>query len=117
MGHFRFLLAIARIISIPSFQVAGMLVVVAVQAQQLPITAVAGIIIVVVVAVVDGEQVQIGGGKFPRATATNPGVKLERLFAVAFFPLVSITPGFGDDLVQLVAVRRCGGSGRHGHLL
>jgi len=85
-------------------QVAGMFVVVAVETQQLPIAAVGGIVVVVVIAVVHREFVQVCAGEFAAATPADPGVELERLFPVAQLALIAFAPRGGDDLVQLVVV-------------
>src|SRR5438045_3687853 len=59
-------------------QEALMLVLVAIGAQQFPVAAVTGIVVVVVVAVMHLEQAQIGVGEFPAAATANPGIHLER---------------------------------------
>ena len=51
------------------------LVVMTVNAQQFPVAAVSRVIVVVVVAVVNGEFLDIGAGEFPRASTTNPRVE------------------------------------------
>jgi hypothetical protein len=53
-----------------------MLAVVAVQAQQLPVAAVGRIVVVIVVAVVDGELAHIGARELAGAAPADPGVYL-----------------------------------------
>ena len=57
-------------------QLPRMLVFVAVNAQQLPIAAVARIVVVVVILVMHRELAQPLAGEFARASRSDPGVKL-----------------------------------------
>ena len=52
-----------------------MFVVVAIEAQQLPVAAVGGVVVVVVVAVVNGEFGDVFAGEFALAAAADPGVE------------------------------------------
>ena len=87
------------------FKQALVLVVVAIQAQQFPVAAVGRVVVVVVVAVVDGEFAQVGVGEAARTAAADPGVDLQRLLAVALIALFGGTARFGDDFVEFVS--RC----------
>jgi hypothetical protein len=40
--------------------------------------------------------------EFPRATSAYPRKKLQCLFAIAFFALFLVAPGFGNDLMGFV---------------
>ena len=82
--------------------VAGVFVVVAKQAQQLPVGAVLWIVVVVVVAVMHSQFAQALAGKLAAATATNVRVHLQGFVAVAVF---ARTLGFGDDAVGLEGCR------------
>lgn len=78
-----------------------MLLVVAVQAQIFPITAVGRVVVVVMVFVVHGQFVQIAPVELPTAATANPGVDTQRLFPVAVHTLVCPASGLGNDLVEL----------------
>mgnify|MGYP006195380819 CR=1 FL=1 len=69
---------------------ARMLVVVAVHAQQLPVAAVGRIEIVVVVAVVHGEFLHVGAGELARTAAADPRVHLQRALAIALVALLGV---------------------------
>src|SRR5450830_1803169 len=56
-----------------------------------------GIVVVIVVPVVHREQMQIRTGEFACAPPTDPGVDLERLLAISFFPDLPVAPGLGND--------------------
>ena len=58
----------------------------------------------IVIAVVDGQFLEISPGELPRATAAYPGIHLERLFAVSLFALFPHPPGIGDDPVEFLVV-------------
>ena len=62
-----------------------MLVVVAVDAQQLPVAAVGRIVTVIMVFVMDRQLVQFFAGKLPAAFCADPWEKLQRLISVIFF--------------------------------
>ena len=82
-----------------------MFVVVTIDAQQLPVTAVGRIIIVVMIFMMYGELNEIGAIKFASATTTYPRIKLESLLSVALFALFPVTPGMGNDPIQFCGVR------------
>src|SRR3990172_1763596 len=64
---------------------AGVLVLVAVDAQQFPVRAVGRIVVVVAVLVVHGQLAQPRAGEFACATHADPRQDLERRFAVGRF--------------------------------
>ena len=82
----------------------GMLVVVAVQAKQLPIASVGRVVFVVVVSVVHRELMQIFNGKFACTTAADPGIDLERLLPIALFAPLPVSSRLGDHPVQFVVI-------------
>ena len=86
------------------FYQARMLVVVTVQTQQFPVTAVGRIIVVIVIAVMDGQLVQVRAREFTRTTPADPRIHLERLLTIALVALVSVTSGFCDDLIEFFLV-------------
>ena len=81
-----------------------MLIIMTVDAEELPVAAVGWIVVMVVVTVVDGKFLEICPGELPRAAATYPGIHLERLFTVSLFTLFPVAPGIGDDPVELLVV-------------
>jgi len=60
------------------------LVVVAVETQQLPVAAVWWIIVVVVIPVMNGEFPQFFPAEFATTPGADPGIHFERLFPVGF---------------------------------
>lgn len=79
--------------------IALVLVVMTVQTEILPITAVLRVVVVVMILVVDGELAQIDAGKFPTAAGADPGVNTQRLLTIALLPLLGLLPGIGYDPV------------------
>jgi hypothetical protein len=55
---------------------------------------------VIVVAVMNGELVEVFTGKFASATPADPGMNLERTFALALRARLSGADGFGDQAVR-----------------
>ena len=84
-----------------------MLVVVTEQAQQFPVGAVLGIVVVVVVAMVHGQLAQALAGKLTGAAAADMWVHAQGLVTVAFF---TAALGVGEDAVEFG-----GGRGRAAH--
>jgi len=82
------------------FQQALVLVVVAVKTQQFPVAAVGRIIIVVVVAMMHRQLMQICAGEFPLTATANPGIQLQCLLAVAQLTGIAVLVRCGDQLVQ-----------------
>src|SRR6267143_4347795 len=83
------------------FQMPPVFVVVAVQAQQLPVAAIGRVVVVIVVPVVDGQFAHVGARELAGAAPADPWVDLQRLFPVAAFALLGGTAGIGDEAVQL----------------
>ena len=75
-----------------------MFVVVAVEAQQLPVGAVLRVVVMVVIAVVHGQLAQALAGKLAGAAAADVRVHLQCLVAVAFF---ACALGLGENAVKL----------------
>ena len=65
----------------------GVFVVMAIQAQQFPVTAIWRVVVMVVVFVVNRQLTQIDTGEFTRTAATNPRKQFQRAFAVTLFAL------------------------------
>lgn len=66
-------------------QVAGVLIVVAVEAQHLPVTAIRRIILEIVVFVMNGQFVQVLAGEITAATGADPRQDFQCLFPVFYF--------------------------------
>jgi len=66
-------------------QVAGVLVVVAVNTQQLPVAAVGRIVSVIMVFVMDRQLAQFFAGKITAAFCADPREDLQRLISVLYF--------------------------------
>ena len=86
-----------RTTAITRLRVFPVLVVVAVKAQQFPITAVRWIIVVVVVFVVDRQLLQPRPRKFTPATCANMRQDFQRPFAIAQGPDRSLAPQVRQD--------------------
>ncbi len=59
---------------VAGFQLPLVFVVVAVNAQQFPITAIGGVVIVVVITVMNGKLLHRGAGKFSLAATADPRI-------------------------------------------
>ncbi len=81
---------------------AGMFIVVAVNAKQFPVAAILRIIVMVVVAVVNCQLLQIFPAEFTCTTATDPGVQPERFGPVSLLAIIGSTSRPGDDLIQFI---------------
>ncbi|MNR22960.1 hypothetical protein D3C85_1399480 [compost metagenome] len=75
-----------------------MLVVVAIQAEQLPVGAILGVVVVVVVTVMDGQLTQALAGEFTGTAATHVRVHLQRFVAITHF---AVALGVGENAVEL----------------
>jgi len=96
------LLVVSRQRSIMPFliQISRVLIVVAVETQQFPVTAVRRIVIVVVILVMDRELTKSLACEFAPASRTDPWVHLERLLPIGFLP----TPSLSNNLIHFVFV-------------
>jgi len=83
------------------FEFTRVLIVVAVQTEQFPVAAVGRVVVVVVVAVVHGELLQVLPREFARTAAANPRVNLQRLFAVTQLARLPIAQGLGDHSIRV----------------
>src|SRR5262245_9310065 len=75
--------------------------VVAVDAEVLPVAAVGGVVVVVAVLVVDGEQVEVRGLEVASALGAHPAVQLERALAVALTPRARSGRRLPDQGIQV----------------
>lgn len=76
-----------------------MLIVVAIQTKQFPVTAIRRIIVVVVVFVMNCELPQVVAAKFAAATCAYLGVQFQRLRPVALLSLRALLPGHFNNPV------------------
>ena len=83
------------------FQLALMLIVVTVQAKQFPVAAIGWVVVVIVVPMMDRQLAQVGAGEFARAAAADPGIDLERLFAIALPARLGVAASLGQYPVEL----------------
>ena len=91
----------------------GVFVLVAIGAEQLPVAADGGIVIVVAVLVMHLEQLQIGMRESARATAADPRIHLERPLAITGRALVGIATRVTYDLIETIGGRGHGTSFGH----
>ena len=80
-----------------------MLIVVAIVAEQFPVAAVRGVVIVVVVFVVNGKLAKSFAFEFSAAAATDWREHLERLFAISPHPLFLFAANLRDEMTIPVA--------------
>jgi hypothetical protein len=92
------------------------LILVTVCAQELPVAAIGRVIVVVMVAMMDFQQLQVGVSEVAATAPTYPGIDLECLFAVARRALFACPPRVGDDTIE-ASVIGPGLSFGHGCLL
>ena len=88
-----------------------MLVIMTIQAQQLPVAAVRWIIVMVVVLMVDREFLHVRVVELPRAPATDPRIHLQRLAPVRLLALILGPPRIRHDLIEPFARRLFRGHG------
>jgi len=79
---------------------ARVLVLVAVDAQQLPVAAVGRVVVVVAVAVMHGQLLHVGARELARAAAADPRIQLQRPLAVRSLALLAGAPRLGDQAVE-----------------
>lgn len=78
----------------------GMLVLVAIGAEQFPIAAIRRVVVVVAVLVVDFELLKIAVRERAGTASAHPGKELERLRAIALSPFLGVASRFENNLVQ-----------------
>jgi len=82
----------------------GVLVAVTVDAKQLPVAAVLGIVFMVVILVMDGKFLELLAGELTAAMGADVGQYLEGLAAIALIPLLALAPHLRDELIHLFGV-------------
>jgi hypothetical protein len=68
-------------------KIPAMFVLMAIDAEILPVAAVGGIVVVIVVLVVNREKMKIPVGEFPPATGAYPGMYLQGLLTIGILPI------------------------------
>ena len=81
-----------------------MFIIVAVEAKVLPIATVRRVVLMVVIFMVHGKEVEIMAVEFPAAPGTDPGMNSQRLLSVSFQALILSLPGSNDDAIYLFLV-------------
>src|SRR5471030_3007036 len=82
------------------FELLLVLVIVAIQAKELPVAAVRRIVVVVVIAMMDGQLAQVLASELPGAAPADPRIDLERLFAIALPTLQGGAASVGDYAIE-----------------
>ena len=101
MGCIRFL-RFATEIAEAGIRVAGVLVVMAIDTQQLPIAAIRWVIVMIVVAVVDRQLLQVFRVELARAATADPGIHFQRPATVTSLALVASGTRLGNYAIKLI---------------
>src|SRR5699024_666088 len=83
-----------------NFLHALMFIIMTIETQQLPITAIARVIIMVMIAVMNGQFAHIAVIKLPLTAPTHPRIHFKCLLSIAHLPLTAILMGFGNNLIK-----------------
>lgn len=83
---------------------AGMLVIVAVDAEQFPVAAVGGIVVVVVVDMVHGEFAELFSFEFTGAASAHQREQFQGLFPVSRLACLLFLAHFGDQAIPLFGI-------------
>jgi hypothetical protein len=89
------------------FQIPRVLIVMTVDAQELPITPIRRVVIVVVILVMNRELTKSFACKFTPAPCTDPRINFERFLPVFLFSLLSAAPGIGKHLARFAFICFC----------
>jgi hypothetical protein len=79
-------------------------IIVTVETEQLPITAVRGIVVMIMIPMMHGQLSQVFTREFSCTAPAHPGVHLQRLFAVTLLTILAVTPGIGNNLVKALII-------------
>ena len=82
--------------------IAGVLVVVTIKAEVLPVASIGRIVVVIVVFVVHGQFVQVLTSELAPASSAHPGMNLERLRPIVSLAGIAVPDGLGDNSIQIV---------------
>ena len=103
----RALAATGRGIAAPRLKLPLVLVVMTIQTQQFPVTAIARIIIMIVVTVMHRQLMHILVCEFPAAAPANRRIHLQRLLTISLIPQLAGSPRFTHNLMQSIFIRFC----------
>lgn len=101
MGGVGFL-RIAAEIAEAGVGIAGVLVVMTIDTQQFPIAAIRRVVVVIMIAVVHRQLLQVFTVELARAATTDPRVHFQRPATVALLALIAGGPSIGNDAIKLV---------------
>lgn len=83
------------------------LIVVAVEAQQFPVTAVGRVVVVIVILVMDSKLPKPFAAEFPSAPRADRGENFERPFTVGFLELFPVAAGLGYNIALPALIGLC----------
>jgi hypothetical protein len=86
-------------------QKALVFVFVTIGAQKLPVASIGRVVIVVVIAMMDFEQLQVGVRELAAAASTYPRINPECLLTVTLCALFACAPCLGDNAVKASMIR------------
>ena len=86
------------------FDLLLVLVIVAIDAQQLPVAAVRRVVVVVVIAMMNGQFAQVGLCEFTGTTAANPRINLQGTIAIGVGPGIGRFAGSQNDVVETTVI-------------
>ena len=81
------------------FELPLVFVVMAVQAQQLPVAAVGRVVVVIMVPVMNSQLTKVGVCEFAATSTADPRIDLERLLSITLFALCRSTASLGHYAV------------------
>ena len=80
------------------------LVVVAIDAQQFPVAAISRVVVVVVIAMMNGQFAQVGLGEFSGTAPADPRADLEGTRAIGVSPGIGCFSGIQNDFVEAAVI-------------
>lgn len=84
--------------------VSRMFVFVTIDTEILPVTAIRWIIVMIMVLMMDSQLAKIIAGKFTPASAADPGVNAQRLFAISLVPIIPRATRPCDGLIESLRI-------------
>ncbi|OGT78787.1 MAG: hypothetical protein A3I78_08215 [Gammaproteobacteria bacterium RIFCSPLOWO2_02_FULL_56_15] len=100
------IIVIARIMAVcGGMNMACVFILMTVDTKQFPVASVRWVIVVIMIAVMDGQFTQIGTVKVPAATATYPRKHFQRLLPIGKLSLLTVFPGFSHNLIESTVIR------------
>ncbi len=86
-------------------QASGVLIIVAIQTKEFPVTAIGWVVFVIVVTMMHRKLMQARAFERSAAASADPGKQAQGLFTVAPFTRIARLPRGGDDAIQLGLIR------------